>query len=138
MPVPPDKTRNTIDEVIRQYVRPMSIIWIDKLKSYAFLGQGQGCFLSRKSINTISWELPDGWLIIDLIPVVHKAKYRRSIARNIVIATNSDELAALRKQCSLDQNIVSIPPAINLSATTSVNKIACHFVWAIEEPCSYD
>jgi hypothetical protein len=166
----PDRTRKTIEEAIRRYVRAGSIIWTDKFKSYEFLGAGtrrgtfseisgytwdfvnhskgefvrgagltrvstngveglfgrvkrfmrscgvtkikdnQYCFylaeflwrerfLSRKFINTAAWELPAVWLLTDLISVVHKAKYRRSIAGTIMTATNSDDLAALRRQC---------------------------------------
>ena len=45
-----DKTRKTIEEVIRKYVRPGSIIWTDKFKSYEFLGAG----IKRGTFSEIS------------------------------------------------------------------------------------
>ena len=44
-------------------------------------------------------ELPAVWLLTNLISVVHKAKYRRSIAGTIMTAANSNDFAALQSQC---------------------------------------
>ena len=51
----PDKTRKTIEEAIRRYVRAGSIIWTDKFKSYEFLGAGtrRGTF---SEISGYTWD----------------------------------------------------------------------------------
>ena len=50
-----DTTRKTIEEVIRKYVRPGSVIWTDKFKSYEFLRAGtrRGTF---SEISGYTWD----------------------------------------------------------------------------------
>ena len=82
-------------------------------------------FLLSKFINTASWQLPAVWLLTDLISIVHKGKYRRSITGNIMTATNSDDLATLRRQCFPETRTASSPslPAPMLPTPSTPSRV---------------